>query len=305
MDLKASIIENYYHRQMIAVVGSSMIDIISTVKCSYSPITNTGSITLNYGGVGLNVAVNLSSLGVKTKLCTPLNYGYFSNLLSLYLQKNKVETYIVHPQNYPDPIYNAVIKDNQEIIEIWDNDLKDISIAKDELQIFLSNVSCLIIISSYKESTLELIIQTANELNTPVIIGVSSLSGCNNLKFKLGSLNYLFLNIDEMNYLTHDILGFLEWNETVNHYNTTIIVTKGKDGVDVLTKTGVNFSCEAQKTDNIINTIGAGDFFLSLVVKGIFIDKKELKDSIYDALSKVHIVLERKQANIGVLETIL
>lgn len=84
----------------VLVVGGASIDIIGFPHQELlKKDSNPGTIKYDFGGVGRNIAENLSLLEVKTYLLTALGQDRFGDDLINYCQKRKIETNYI--QRYP------------------------------------------------------------------------------------------------------------------------------------------------------------------------------------------------------------
>lgn len=83
--------------------------------------------------------------------------------------------------------------------------------------------------------------------------------------------DWLKLNIDELKLLFPSNLSLLKQLEQVIKHNQLqgVILTQGSEGAMLMTSDGNQYSVEPESSINIVDTVGAGDAFTSVIITGI------------------------------------
>lgn len=281
------------------IAGSALLDIISTVTEYRHIEDNIGTTTLNFGGVAYNVAVNLRKMDIPTTLCTALNDSPITQMILNELTRQQVRTHIKVDKNLPDAIYNGMFHNGDEIASVWVNTVENVCFSKQFIQQGMKNAVCMLATSCLSIETLNSFINVANSQNIPVFIGGASLMEVQKLKGITGHVDYFFLNKNEMDLLAEEHEGAGGWLELAQDKNSSFIVTKGAEGVDLCTPEGLVKSYKTDKKEVTGNVLGAGDLFMSVTIKEMFFNGKSLKDAIENAMHIAKEILERDDANIG------
>lgn len=113
----------------ILLIGSSAIDYIATSdrKLEYK-VSNSGKLSIAYGGVTRNVAHNLAKLGNKITVVTALGKGDLADSLKRYYKELGVRL-IDAPTKYPTSTYVAINDYNRDMeLAVFDNRaIKDVT----------------------------------------------------------------------------------------------------------------------------------------------------------------------------------
>ncbi len=101
----------------ILTIGGTNVDIQGK---SYSNVirydSNPGMIGISYGGVGKNIAENISRLGISSKLITALGDDTYGNEIKEYLKKQNMDiSDVLFLKNQPTSMYLSILNDDKEM----------------------------------------------------------------------------------------------------------------------------------------------------------------------------------------------
>ncbi len=281
------------------IAGSALLDIVSTVTNYRHIEDNIGTTTLNFGGVAYNVAVNLRKMNVPTVLCTAMNDSPITQMILNELTNQNVRTYVKIDKNLPDAIYNGTFYKGKEISSVWVNTVEKIKFSEAFIKKGLDNAVCMLITSCLSVESMNTFIKIANKQGIPVFVGGASLMEVEKIKDIKGKVDYFFLNDNEMNLLTKKIKNASCWLDVAKIKQSSFIVTKGADGVELYTPNGQIKIYKTEKIEVRGNSLGAGDLFMSVTINEMFFNGRNLCNSIKYAMKESVNILNRDDANIG------
>lgn len=273
-----------YKDDYFAVIGTCFIDIIAKVDKNYQPTgTNIASITQIYGGVGRNIAINLSKLNNNVEFMTAIDNSPQSERFLSEFEENKIgHAYTIPPFdiNKDDPIisigkWSAIIDENGNLISNA-SQVPDTSRLQKAFDFyghrFISNSKALILDLDSDEYVTISAIKEAKSCHIPLFGAIGNLSIICEHRELLKDIDYLILNNIEASKLFYS-------NEIKNIYNlddaeykfkklkkkfkfNNIVITCGSNG-----SVGYSSDDEVHKVEAInteaIDTTGAGDAFIS------------------------------------------
>lgn len=273
-----------YKDNYFAVIGTCFIDTIAKVDKNYQPTgTNISTIHEIYGGVGRNIAINLSQLDNDVEFMTAIdNSPQSERFVSEFEKYNIGHAYTIPPFDISkdNPIHSigkwlAIIDENGNLIanasQVPNTSrlYKAFDFYGDR---FIRNSKALILDLDCDERVTLLAIERAELYHIPVFGAIGNLSIISKHVDIIQDITYLVLNNIEASKLFNS-------NEVRNIYNlddadyrfaklkkkfkfNNIIITCGPYGSIGYTTDGIVHKIPAINTD-AINTTGAGDAFVS------------------------------------------
>ena len=258
----------------IVIIGAAIIDLIgySKNKLIYKD-SNIGTFETTLGGVGRNIAENLSRLSIDVEFISMLADDDFSKKISFSCNNLGISTkHCTTIKNSNTPVYLAIMDHHNDLAL----GLSAMDIFVDIPQSFITN--SIPIISEYSYCVLDtnmpatLLEQVTNSLPN-VLFALDTVSSDKTLRAKtiLKNLHILKCNLMEAELLS----GLTFSSETdckklatyfINKGVTNVFITLGKDGVVYGNAEGIYKS----KIENIkpISTNGAGDSFMAGLIFG-------------------------------------
>jgi adenosine kinase len=244
----------------------------------------------HFGGCSLNIAHSLDLLGIKSKVIgiAGSDFGDYQYYLKA---KGKINTEsIVIDENTPTAAayINSDLKGNQIVAFYPGASAKPYSFPK------LKNMAEVKLAIVSPENKLAMLnnLEELHKLGVRTIFDPGQMTPYFDLQewqSILGMIDILVVN----NYEYKIILGNLGIKKTeLEERVATIIVTKGENG-SVITANGEEFSVDAVKTDDVVDTTGAGDAYRAGLIAGILEDKKWHQVGQLASTAAVYAVEER------------
>ncbi len=261
--------ENY-----VTVIGGSNMDIQGFPN---NPLvmndSNPGKVDISLGGVGRNIAENLSRLNVNTKLISAIGNDLYGNtILSECRNLNiDVDDCFVSDE-YCSSIYISILNNDKDMqLAISHMDIID---KLDESFIHskhksLNDSKVIVIDTNLSQKSIEFITKTYSHI--PIFVDTVSTSKCLKIKNVLDKFEGIKLNKYEAETLSGIKINNLDDVKASCKYFIdkgikNIFITLGGDGV---------YCANKEKTlhlpgvkVNIVNATGAGDAFMSGVIYG-------------------------------------
>jgi len=268
----------------ILVIGAVNIDIIGLSKTSLIPgDSNPGDVGFFVGGVGKNIADNLSRLSQNVHLCTFLGGGYFGNLIRDYLSKANIQ--YDHSSVNEDGncgVYLAVHQHSGEL-NVAINDFSLIESVPltffDNLHDWISTFDMIVFDCNLRQDILEQLI-TRYQDKEIIVDGVSQ-TKVKRISKVLKYIDLLKVNKAELSsLLEHDVADIiLGVKEIIEKGLKTIVVTGGKDAITYNIDKRI-YQTLVFEPKLIVSSVGAGDALLSGILYGLSSGK-----SMHEALN--------------------
>lgn len=261
--------ENY-----VTVIGGSNMDIQGFPN---NPLvmhdSNPGQVDISMGGVGRNIAENLSRLNVNTKLVSAIGNDLYGNtILSECKNLNIDVNDCFVSDEYSTSIYVSIL-----------NDSKDMQLAISHMDIIekldesfihskhksIDDSKAIVLDTNLSKETIDFI--TRNHSHLPIFIDTVSTAKCVKIKDILHRFEGIKLNKYEAETLSgikienlHDAKKSCEY--FIEKGVESVFITLSSDGVYCANKTKT-LHIPGVKID-IVNATGAGDAFMSGIVYG-------------------------------------
>ena len=260
----------------VVVIGGINCDIIGK---SFDKIviatSNPGSIKINAGGVGRNIAQNLSQLGINTALLGSIGRDSFGDYVLKISEDAGINTeHIILSSKYKTGIYLAIVNDEGEM----ELALSDMSIIEETSLDYLKSKSQLIKDSkiivcdtNIDKNSLSFLVDFAQRNDIPICIETVSVAKSKKLQGILKGVDIITPSKDELFSLTcmnnndNDIekASTLLLNQGVKN----IVVTLGNQGLYLINHKGIthlpNFPAMAK------DVTGAGDSLTAGIIYGL------------------------------------
>jgi pseudouridine kinase len=266
----------------ILIIGAQNTDIFS--KTNNDLIigdSNPSKINISFGGVGRNIAVNLSRLGHNIHFLSVFGDDLFSQNARQNLKEigiNIEQSLFLKNQN--NSIFLGVLnKDNN--LHLGLSDMGIIEHLNPEFfkskKDYIEGFDMLVIDNNLCTKAIEYLLQQY-ESKTIIMDAVSAQKAPKLLPY-LHQISLLKVNLLELHELSKASSIEEQLNDLHDRGAQSIILTQ-QDKEVILSRKENSISQTPQKTDSIINSSGAGDAFLSGFIHGMintFSDKQKLK----------------------------
>lgn len=270
-------------KDYVCVIGGANLDICATPYNNLiAEDSNPGKIKTSFGGVGRNIAENLTKLGIQVELITAIADDLHSeNLIldckkknidisnSLYLSESKTSMYICI--NNENGNMNVAVSDMdimEQITPSFLNTKMDV----------INNAKACVVDANIPEKTLHYLLDACN---VPIFLDTVSVNKCQKLKNKLSGVHTIKPNLAEA-----ELLSVMKIKNTQNLRKAAyaffeqgikqIFISMASSGV--FYSDGKEFGILPCIRKNVINTNGAGDCFTAALVYA-FLNNMTLKDT--------------------------
>ena len=229
-----------------------------------------------FGGAGGGIALNLAKQHIPVGLLSVLGEDTFSKKYQELLQQLHVETSLLSASLKQLPIMTLLTRENSEKARDYQANgvreaLSKLIPSKDTLQSY----DFLHVVNTPRELADYLADNFSGTISycpgSLLVRDPKSLS-----ESLLRKATYLFCNEEE--YAVLQSLGDIQ--SLFQGKLAYVFVTKGEQGIDILTATNVKHM-PALAIDNVVDTTGAGDAIVVGFIRGIF-QNKTIEESIYE-----------------------
>jgi diguanylate cyclase (GGDEF)-like protein len=254
----------------ILVVGAAHIDILAKAS---SPLTcgmmdRPGKVSIEVGGTAANIAVNLRSLGARTKLLTALpEYSAYASLVKLYLHDSGVELVVHSEPDMSHAAFSAHIDHSGEVTSaITESPLDYIALPDDLVCSAMTGARVCIADCNLSVADLRRIAIAAAAINAPLFVaGVSEAKSGRLLALNGLPVTAIIINQKELVALSVHV-GHTEPMKIAKYFSAVLIVTKEKNGLSIFTPNEgcLNIPVAEQIADEIDgNFLGGGDAIIA------------------------------------------
>lgn len=249
------------------VVGSVHLDILATETGESSVLDKMGRISIEIGGTGCNIALNLKQLGATVAMLTAANNSSYSNLAINHLQKHGIDVVVERDEKLPLSAFSAHIDAKGELTGAISSAAVDTHRFSDEtVEDCLDSVDCLILECNLSSDSLFALAQKACERMIPVYVAGVSEEKCLRAIPVAPFVEGMFMNMREARYLMAHILepGEQDLNVLSEHLGATLIVTDGRNGAYVIRgqRAGITHVKPPELT-SVKNYLGMGDALMA------------------------------------------
>ncbi len=286
----------------VVVIGASNVDVKGrTVSKSFSRTKSPGKIELSAGGVGRNIAENISRLGFSTILLSAVGSEGFSQLIIDTTEEAGVDASRILRAPGMSGIFMAIINSRGEV----DSSVSDMSILSqitptyimDNADLF-NKADYVIIDADIPEATLALCLSVTKEKSIPVCVEPVSPAKAQALMPYLGSITMTTPNREELESMVNRPLVSEEdircaSLELLEKGVTYVVVTLGAEGVYCASHEFSGFIPSIRTM--VVNSVGAGDALVAGVVSG-FLKKQSFLESIKRGIACATIALMDENA---------
>jgi sugar/nucleoside kinase (ribokinase family) len=285
----------------IIVIGTSVFDIpVNVYNLSEREETTFTKISHNFGGCGLNSAVQAARLGLKTKLITKIGDDVFGNLLKDVLDKEKIK--YLAPEEGKTGICICLIN-NAKRSFLYDPGISKQLTAEDISLEELNKSACVLFNGLFhtpglKDQKIKNVLSKYNGLK------VFDFGWGDDDKW-LDSVNQLLPFIDILLINSEEILRLTE----KDNINEAILFLKKQGVKNIILKQGdkgATFYGKEQvhqpvfNVDKIVDTTGAGDSFNSSFLSA-FLQHKSISECLKFATAAANLTIQKRGTNFPTL----
>lgn len=255
------------HSTHALCIGSAHFDVLAKVTGDQGVVDKVGSIHVEVGGTGYNLAVNLRTVGDKVTFLTILPDRKMSNMLASEMLDVGMEPVIQREDTDQVAAFCAHISPEGEMRSAITSSLLD-SYALDHELVFdaACKVEYVVADCNLSEQNLREVANTCTLLNKPLFIAGVSEAKVIRLEAIKGQFTAAFMNAIEAEALMISWSGGVDSIQDITRgTNSSIVVTHGIAG-SVLHTANAQIKVPAVVSGNLVNTLGAGDLFMARAV---------------------------------------
>lgn len=284
------------------VIGSAHLDVLSRITGDETAIDKIGLASFEIGGTACNIACDLTSLGVKTRLLTAMNVSSpYSGIISDYLRSHGIDLQVVHDETLPAAVFSAHIGMDGEMVSAASSipvGLADFPL--DAVSAALSGAACIILECNLSGPMLAFLAKTANEQGIPVFVAAVSEEKSIRMGDIVAPIAAAFMNRRETAYFGRKIVGSTSLHDIAGRLGCVLVSTQGKDGVIMIDGEVESHILAVQPINsNIIQTLGAGDALLASTVAGHVFGGMNLLDAVRSATKFATEIISKPNCNAG------
>lgn len=283
----------------VTVIGGANVDIqgFSQVKLVLKD-SNPGKVKFSAGGVGRNIAENLSRLNIKTKLITAIGDDLYGEKIINECRAAGIDTdQFLILKNIPTSTYLSVLDEKGDMkVAISDMDTIDylnIDYIKTKSHI-IENSSAIIIDTNISKELIEYLL--SNFKNNIFFVDTVSTIKAKKIKDLIGLFHTIKANI----YETEELTGINIKSEKDLLKASEILLNKGlKRAFITLGERGVFYRDEFVKKnvkhsiDKVVNATGAGDAFMAGLVYS-YINDLTIEETIEFSMCAAELALSHE-----------
>ena len=287
------------HKQYVFVIGGANIDLQGS---SDNPLllkdSNPGEISMSSGGVGRNIAENISRLSIPTKILSYVGSDALGSFLIESTQKANVDTsYINKHPTLPTSQYLSILDDNNDMLvsisdmriinEMTIDDIKNHSNA-------LNKSSVIVVDTNIPTKVIKYI--TDEYSHIPLFLDTVSIAKASKIIDVIGKFHTVKPNRLEAELITGikitDKQSMLKAAQNLFERGCKqIFMTLGKEGVFYYD--GIEYGEYCQRNTEVNSANGAGDAFTAGIVYG-YLKLDSIKKTAKYASAAAAIALKSK-----------
>lgn len=289
-------------KKIAFVAGSAHLDILSRVTGDDLPVDKIGEISIEIGGTGCNIAINLQKMGVHTRFMTAMNRSPYSAIIAEHLASSGVEAIIEYQDGLPTAAFCGQIDHGGELMTAVSSMPVDrCSFTESQVTEAMVGAWCAIADCNLAPANLDTIVSVANKLMIPVYISAVSEEKSLRIQSINGKIDGIFLNKLEMSYLrAHATPSASNLMEMASGLKTLLVVTRDAEGVDIAMP-DKQFARVPPPVINgkKIHCLGAGDAFMSSTLYHHIYGMEPMDKASHSAVSAVKKLLMAGNCNMG------
>jgi diguanylate cyclase (GGDEF)-like protein len=253
------------------VAGAAHLDIISVAAGPSATLDKPGTLHLDIGGTGFNLANNLRALGGDINLLTALPASPFTDIILDSLAENGIQVFAKQHESLQLGGFSAHLNSSGEVISAVSASPVELYQFEDlEIDEVLHSATAAIADCNLNSGSLAKIANRVGEAGVPFFVAGVSQEKSLRLEVCLGFGHTFFLNKDEFHYFFNNtgrrhLLESFDALELGKTTGSNWLVSDGANGVSYYSASET-FSLEAPPLNAVLTLPGAGDMLLAATV---------------------------------------
>jgi len=293
---------------MFLVAGSVHLDILSRVTGDELVTDKVGEVSMEIGGTGGNIALNLRNLGSDVRMLTAMNGSTHSKFILEHMQQAGVDLAVLTGLDLPLAAFVAHIDRNGELMSaISSMPVDKAQFDRGFMESAFGNadgkaIRAVVIDANLSSWDIYLLAKIGAERGVPVFVaGVSPEKAVRvaDAVLRGARLAGLFMNRAEAEYVkARRFVEGLSDQDLSKRLETTVVITESGNGVFV-SDASATVHHAAIKVLKRGHFLGAGDAFMASVIHGFVDEDLSLADASLLAMRSAAAAINRSHCNFG------
>jgi diguanylate cyclase (GGDEF)-like protein len=260
-------------------------------------------VSIEIGGSGANLAINLAKLDHQTKFLTAMNSSPYSIFVLEYLRSLSVTPIVEWNESLPLAAFCAQLDKNGELESaISSMPVAEIRFSKNSINKITESCDAIILECNLAVSDINRIIRRAKALKIPIYLSAVSEEKVEKIRFidKENMPDVVFMNKLEYKQLkkTMGMCG-APIPIVAEKLSCDMVVSNGNSDIEIGYRNGESDFVSVTDIAVTGNALGAGDILMSSAIHLITTKKVPLKDAISMSIAQVKEMLKKKNCNLG------
>lgn len=293
-------VESKTYTGRVFVAGSAHLDVLAKAQGDSATIDRMGGVAIEIGGTACNIAVNLASMGIKTRLMTAMQaISAYSDVIAGHLRAHGVDVHITHHDDMPAAVFSAHIGTDGELISaVSSMPVEMADFTPDAIKKLMRGADCAILECNLSIASLNDFVLVANEFNIPVFVACVSEEKSLRVAGIRGQLAGVFMNRRESLYLGRNMFATTAPTALASHLGCPVIISCDRDGVIYASSTREIHIDPVALTENN-HTLGAGDALLAATIAHHIFGANEISSAIKMACPFAVKIISQPNCSIG------
>jgi diguanylate cyclase (GGDEF)-like protein len=282
------------------VVGSAHLDVLATVTGDDLAIDKIGRVSIDVGGTGANISINMRKLGAEVGMLTAMNDSAFSRIVQEFMTSHGVKM-VVETFSGPDAVFSAHIdKEGEMMSAISSMPVGFVSFGDETVRDLLVDADCLVLDCNVSAHELDRLTGIANSMFIPVFVAAVSEEKSLRVEEVSGKIDCIFMNAKEAAYYrAHCLHDIGSYQDMATAMDTSLVITMGAEGA-VFSNSKQTIHIPPPKVNNAINFLGAGDAFMAATIFSHIHDGRMMREAVLDGARMASDVARQPNCNTGI-----
>lgn len=285
------------------IAGSAHLDILAKVTGDTLAIDKVGTVSIEIGGTGANLAINLSKMNHQAKMLTAMSSSPYSKIVLEYLKNMGVQPVVEWQESLPLAAFCAQLDQDGELeTAISSMPVAEIAFSETSINHVTSDVDALLLECNLSVAQINRLLKKAKHLGTQTFLSAVS----EEKAVKIGDIDKdnrpsaIFLNRREYKSLTKSIGMSGSPVPYVSEYlGSDLIVTNANSTIEIGYANGDADTLNSAGLKEFENTLGAGDSLMSGAIHYRMTQGSSWPEAIDLAMEMVKRVLNKRNCNLG------
>jgi diguanylate cyclase (GGDEF)-like protein len=271
----------------ILVAGSAHFDMMGQSLYRDDVIDCMGDVSIEVGGTGCNIAINLAQAGVKVRFLTAMNDSAFSSVIAKALTNNGVETHVEIVKDLPTGGFLAHIDTRGEMVAaVSSTPVERVNFDEGTIAALLDEVTALVMDCNLGALAISRLTHFANDRDIPVYLAAVSEEKSLRIAAVSGKIKGIFLNRNEFDFFCIQALGkAMSACDAAKLIESVLLVTDGDRGSTLALPDGTVSHIPAPILQTKCSFLGMGDAMAAEIVRLHEITGLSLLDAALESTS--------------------